>query len=174
MLRLNNLIALLMLSVLEAAAQSKGRRIVVSVSDRKLAVLEDGQVSRVFDVAVGKATTPSPTGTFQIVVRIPHPTWYGPRKVVGPGKQNPLGTRWIGLSHKGYGIHGTNNPRSIGKAASHGCIRMRNEDAEELFGMVEIGDTVELIDFAPQELAEFLQTQPDVPAPVLIADGGAD
>ena len=64
--------------------------------------------------------------------------------VIPPGKANPLGTRWIGLSRKGYGIHGTNNPRSIGRRASHGCIRMRNRDVEELFEMVAVGDRVEI------------------------------
>jgi lipoprotein-anchoring transpeptidase ErfK/SrfK len=64
--------------------------------------------------------------------------------VVGPGKSNPVGTRWIGLSIKGYGIHGTNVPSSIGKNVSHGCIRMRNRDVEELFTMVALGDQVEL------------------------------
>jgi lipoprotein-anchoring transpeptidase ErfK/SrfK len=64
--------------------------------------------------------------------------------VVPPGKGNPLGTRWIGISKKGYGIHGTNSPKSIGRAASLGCIRLRNEDVEELFEMVSVGDAVEL------------------------------
>jgi lipoprotein-anchoring transpeptidase ErfK/SrfK len=63
---------------------------------------------------------------------------------VGPGKNNPLGTRWMGLGYKGYGIHGTNVPSSIGKAASHGCIRMRQHDVEELFALVDVGTTVEL------------------------------
>jgi len=55
-----------------------------------------------------------------------------------------VGTRWLGLSRKGYGIHGTNNPRSIGKSASHGCVRMRNLDVEDLFARVSVGDVVEL------------------------------
>jgi len=64
--------------------------------------------------------------------------------VVAPGKTNPLGSRWMGLSAKGYGIHGTNVPTSIGKAASHGCIRMAKHDLEELFEMVTVGTIVEL------------------------------
>ena len=66
-------------------------------------------------------------------------------RVVPPGKANPLGTRWLGLSKKGYGIHGTNAPGSIGRNASHGCIRMRNRDVEELFELVAVGDMVELV-----------------------------
>jgi lipoprotein-anchoring transpeptidase ErfK/SrfK len=73
--------------------------------------------------------------------------------VVAPGKSNPLGSRWMGLSAKGYGIHGTNVPTSIGKAASHGCIRMRKQDLEELFEMVTVGTIVELVD-EPTEVSE--------------------
>ena len=111
---------------------------------RKLAVGESGQVVKIFSTAVGAEKTPSPTGTFTIVKRVTDPTWYAKGKVVGPGKTNPVGTRWIGLSLKGYGIHGTNNPASIGHNASHGCIRLRNRDVEELFTMVAVGDEVEL------------------------------
>lgn len=131
----------------EALAQETrpvARRIVVSIPDRKLALVEDGRAVKIYPVAVGAAATPSPTGSFTVVERLSHPTWYGPGKVVPPGKTNPLGPRWIGLSRKGYGIHGTSNPRSIGRPASHGCIRMHNADVEELFGLVAIGDRVEL------------------------------
>jgi len=88
------------------------------------------------------------------VQRIPNPTWYGPAKTIGPGAGNPLGTRWMGLSRKGYGIHGTNSPRSIGHRASHGCIRMRNSDAEDLFKRVSVGDRVELRGERDAELVE--------------------
>jgi lipoprotein-anchoring transpeptidase ErfK/SrfK len=86
-------------------------------------------------------------------MRLKDPTWYGPRQVVAPGARNPLGTRWIGLSKQGYGIHGTNQPGSIGRAASHGCIRMRKADVEELFEMVSVGDIVELRGERTPELA---------------------
>ena len=99
---------------------------------------------KVYDVAVGKTSTPSPTGKHRVINRVENPTWYAHGKAVPPGKTNPLGTRWIGLSVKGYGIHGTNVPRSIGKAASHGCIRMKNGDVEDLFSRVEAGAEVEL------------------------------
>jgi lipoprotein-anchoring transpeptidase ErfK/SrfK len=138
-----------------ATAEMKGeRRIVVSIPDRKLALLVDGEVKRIYSVAVGKETTPSPAGSFTIINRVPNPTWYGPKKVVMPGKANPLGTRWIGLSRKSYGIHGTNAPSSIGKAASHGCIRMRKADVEELFDLVEAGDAVDMLDGRTEETAK--------------------
>jgi lipoprotein-anchoring transpeptidase ErfK/SrfK len=99
------------------------RRLVVSVPDRKLALIENDQVVRIYPVAVGAAVSPSPIGTFSVVNRVTNPTYYSPGKVVEPGAANPVGTRWIGLSLKGFGIHGTDNPRSIGFAKSHGCIR---------------------------------------------------
>jgi lipoprotein-anchoring transpeptidase ErfK/SrfK len=131
----------------EALAQEMGpvaRRIVVSIADRKLALMEGDRVVRIYAVAVGAVATPSPAGSFTVVERLTDPAWYSPGKVVPPGKGNPLGTRWIGLSIKGYGIHGTSNPRSIGRRASHGCIRLRNEDVEELFELIAVGDAVEL------------------------------
>jgi lipoprotein-anchoring transpeptidase ErfK/SrfK len=120
------------------------RRIVVSIPDRKLAVIENDAIVTVLPVAVGAARTPSPVGTFTIVNRVSNPTYYKGGKAVAPGARNPFGTRWIGLSQKGYGIHGTDQPRSIGYAKSHGCIRLRNEDVERLFERVRTGDIVEL------------------------------
>ena len=138
-----------------AAAQTPGgapawsiepakRRLVVNLPDRTLSLVENGEVVRVFPVAVGAPHTPTPVGTFTIANRIPNPTYYRPGKVVGPGPANPLGTRWMGLDIKGYGIHGTDEPTSIGYARSHGCIRLRNDDVEELFELVQAGDIVEL------------------------------
>jgi lipoprotein-anchoring transpeptidase ErfK/SrfK len=138
----------MLVATAEALAQEKStrpsRRIVVSITDRKLAVIEADRVLKIFPTAVGAPASPSPIGTYKIVNSIPAPTWYYRGKVVGPGKDNPLGTRWLGLSVKGYGIHGTNAPSSIGHNASHGCVRLRNRDVEELFGMVGVGDQVEL------------------------------
>jgi lipoprotein-anchoring transpeptidase ErfK/SrfK len=136
------------------AMPAKGRVIVVSLEDRKLALVEDGQVKKVYTVAVGKPSTPSPEGTFTIERRVANPVYRHEGKTVQPGPHNPVGSRWMGLSKAGYGIHGTNVPSSIGKAASHGCIRMAKADVEELFEMVEVGDTVELVGKRNQETAE--------------------
>jgi lipoprotein-anchoring transpeptidase ErfK/SrfK len=121
-----------------------GRVIVVSIPDRKLVLMENGAAKRVYPVAVGKSSTPSPAGQYTIVRRVSNPTYSHHGKVVAPGPKNPVGSRWMGLSTKGYGIHGTNEPNSIGKAASHGCIRMGNADLEELFALVQVGDAVEI------------------------------
>lgn len=120
------------------------RVLVLSVPDRKLALMEDGAVVKVYDVAVGKPSTPSPTGEMKIINKVVDPTYYHKGVIVKPGKSNPLGNRWMGLSDMGYGIHGTNVQSSIGKAASHGCFRMRKRDVEDLFKQVEVGDVVEI------------------------------
>lgn len=127
-----------------ATAAPAIRRLVVSIPDRQLVIVENDQVVEVFAVAVGAAATPSPVGTFTIVNRLTNPTYYRPGKVVPPGPRNPLGTRWLGLSRKGYGIHGTDAPQSVGFARSSGCIRLRNADVERLFERVRAGDVVEL------------------------------
>jgi len=130
------------------------RTVLVSLVDRKLAVIEDGVVIATFQVAVGADVTPSPTGEFKVVSRVENPTYYHPGTVIPAGKNNPVGTRWLGLSQKGYGIHGTNAPGSIGHAASHGCIRLRNSDVEKLFTMVQVGDTVKIRGERDDEVAQ--------------------
>jgi lipoprotein-anchoring transpeptidase ErfK/SrfK len=160
-----------------AAAQNPTKRvIVVSLEDRKLALVEDGQVKKIYPIAVGKPSTPSPVGTFTIERRVANPVYHHDGKTVQPGPGNPVGTRWMGLSVKGYGIHGTNAPKSIGKAASHGCIRMAKADLEELFDEVKAGDTVELIGEPNAETAQLFGTPAPVPAttePVLNASAPA-
>jgi L,D-transpeptidase ErfK/SrfK len=143
------------------------RQIVVSIPDRKLALVENGHVTKIYSVAVGKETTPSPTGSFKIVNRLTNPTYYHTGMVIPQGPQNPIGTRWIGLNQKGYGIHGTNAPRSIGKPASHGCIRMAKKDLEELFEIVRPGDAVDIRGERDEKTAEiFGTTEPVVVAAV--------
>lgn len=136
----------------QTATQS-ARTIVVSLQDHKLALIENGQVKKVYPVAVGKPSTPSPTGTFTIERRVMNPTYSHDGRVVPPGPNNPVGTRWMGLSIRGYGIHGTNEPKSIGKAASHGCIRMAKPDIEELYALVQVGDKVEFVGQRNEETA---------------------
>lgn len=143
--------------------QEAERRIVVSIPDRKLALIENGRVVKIYPIAVGAPSSPSPAGEFKVVNRLTNPTYYSPGVEIPMGNDNPLGTRWMGLSRKSFGIHGTNEPKSIGRNASHGCIRMRNRDAEELFELVRVGDTVELIGERTVELAAIFGT-PALPA----------
>ncbi len=151
------LAALLVPAAVEARAQQRpiaARRIVVSIPNRKLALVEDGRVVKVYRVAVGKLSTPTATGAFRIVRRLSNPAYYQPGIVIPPGKGNPLGTRWLGLDQPGFGIHGTNEPGTVGRFASHGCIRMRNRDVEELFARVRVGDVVELHGERDAEVAQ--------------------
>jgi len=152
------------------------RVVLVSVPDRKLAVIEDGKVIATFSVAVGAPASPSPAGEFQIVSRVANPTYYHPGTVIPSGKDNPVGTRWVGLSQKGYGIHGTNVPRSIGHAASHGCIRLRNRDMERLFTMLRVGDVVEIHSERDEQVAQVFGSGADdttvAEAQGVVQDGG--
>lgn len=157
----------------EAAVQQSEtvkRVIVVSLEDRKLALVENGTVKKVYTVAIGKPSTPSPVGTFTIQSRVANPTYFHGGKVIAPGPRNPVGSRWMGLSIRGYGIHGTNVPNSIGKAASHGCIRMGKADLEELYTLVKAGDTVELIGARNEETAQLFGAPATTPAVTLAAN----
>jgi hypothetical protein len=169
-------------STASAAQNTTVRLIVVSLEDRKLALVENGQVTKVYTVAVGKPSTPSPDGDFTIARRVMNPTYHHDGRTVAPGPHNPVGDRWMGLSKAGYGIHGTNEPNSIGKAASHGCIRMGKADIEDLYSRVDVGDQVEIVGqrndetaklFGAPQIAPAAQAQPamvlakaDRPAPV--------
>jgi hypothetical protein len=147
-----------------APTSAPQRVIVVSLEDRKLALVEDGQVKKVYPVAVGKPSTPSPEGSFTIERRVANPTYHHDGKTVLPGPRNPVGTRWMGLSIRGYGIHGTNEPASIGKAASHGCIRMAKADLEEFYELVAVGDRVELVGQRNQQTAQLFDATQNPPA----------
>ena len=126
----------------QAAKDPHTRQIVISIPDRQLALLQDAELVVVYPVAVGASETPSPEGDFTVMNHAVDPTYRHEGKEIGPGKNNPLGTRWMGLSLKGYGIHGTNVQSSVGKAVSHGCFRMKKKDVEELYTRVKVGDAV--------------------------------
>jgi lipoprotein-anchoring transpeptidase ErfK/SrfK len=153
-------VAIVVVATHACGQQTTVRTIVVSLEDRKLALLEDGQVKKVYTVAVGKPTTPSPEGTFTIQRRVANPTYHHNGKTVEPGPANPVGTRWMGLSKAGYGIHGTNEPKSIGKAASHGCIRMAKADLEEFYTLVSVGDQVEIVGQRNEQTARLFEPAP--------------
>ncbi len=127
--------------------------IVINRSTNRLSLYDLGKLRRTFKVATGQAIYPTPKGVWHIVVKWKNPTWYPPvqdawakgLKPVPPGPGNPLGTRWMGLDAPGVGIHGTDEPASIGYSASHGCIRMEVPDAEWLFDHVQVGTTVYIL-----------------------------
>ena len=141
----------------QAPTHEPVRQILVSLEDRKLALIEDGQVKKVYNVAVGKPSTPSPEGTFTIERRVANPVYHHDGRTIEPGPANPVGSRWMGLSTKGYGIHGTNEPKSIGKAASHGCIRMGKADLEEFYALVAVGDQVQIVGARNEQTAKLFE-----------------
>lgn len=108
--------------------------IVINTKQHTLTLYKDNNVYKVYKVGVGKPSTPTPKGNFKII-----------NLAVNPG--GPFGVRWLGLNVPGggYGIHGTNNPSSIGYAVSNGCVRMHNKDVMELSKIVPIGTEVKII-----------------------------
>lgn len=106
-------------------------RIHISTTSRKLSLYKNGNLVKVYPIAVGKMVTATPIGDYIIINKAPNPG-------------GPFGTMWMSLSKQHYGIHGTNNPSSIGKAVSAGCIRMYNHDVEELSRIIPIGTPVNI------------------------------
>jgi lipoprotein-anchoring transpeptidase ErfK/SrfK len=129
-------------AVASSSSPAPKRQIIISIADRQLAVIDHGQVLKTYPIAVGAHGTPSPNGDFVIINHAKDPIYRGGDTEIPPGKDNPLGSRWMGLNLQGYGIHGTNVQSSVGKAVSHGCFRMRKQDVEELYTLVQVGDTV--------------------------------
>jgi lipoprotein-anchoring transpeptidase ErfK/SrfK len=129
-----------------------GAAIVIRRGSHRLYLYRGSQFRRTFGVAVGMPQYPTPLGSFTIVSKQRNPWWYPPDSAwaagaspIPPGPGNPLGTRWMGLSRGGVGIHGTPDSASIGYSASHGCIRMRIPEAEWLFERVRIGTPVFIV-----------------------------
>jgi lipoprotein-anchoring transpeptidase ErfK/SrfK len=126
--------------------------IVIKRGANRLSLFNGMRLVRSFGVATGQTIYPTPLGRFQIVVKWKNPWWYPPaspwakgEKPVPPGPGNPLGTRWMGISSPGVGIHGTPESGSIGYSLSHGCIRMLIPQAEWLFDHVDVGTPVFIV-----------------------------
>jgi len=129
-----------------------GPVIVIRRNSNKLYLYKGMTSWRWFAVATGQSRYPTPLGRFTIVVKWRNPWWYPPnspwaqgQQPIPPGPNNPLGTRWMGLSAPGVGIHGTPSDASIGYSVSHGCIRMHISEAEWLFNHVDVGTTVFIV-----------------------------
>lgn len=120
--------------------------ILVDKSQNNLILKADDRILKVYKVSTG-INNSTPIGTYKIVNKLIDPVWYSAGAVVPPGSpKNILGSRWLGLSLKGYGIHGTIEPSSIGKQITAGCIRMHNKDVEELYIIVPLGTEVTIVD----------------------------
>lgn len=129
--------------------------VVVNLPEYRLYLFHRGAVQAVYPVTIGLPTWRTPLGAFIITCKVHNPAWYMPpdiglrekvkREVVPPGPENPLGDFWIGTSVEHTGIHGTNAPMTIGRALSHGCVRLYPEHLETLVRNVRIGDSGEII-----------------------------
>jgi len=120
--------------------------VIVNKRTNELAWINDGKVQFITKVATGKTNEMTPEGLFTIKVKAENP-YYRRANIPGGDPQNPLGSRWIGfdaLDTDGriYGLHGTNNPSTIGKYISQGCIRLPKEQLEFLYDRVPIGSKV--------------------------------
>ncbi|OQP06054.1 L,D-transpeptidase [Geobacillus sp. 46C-IIa] len=129
----------------QTAAEAKPF-VIVNKAINKLALVRDGRIEAVYPVATGVNAALTPEGLFTVTVKAENP-YYRKKDIPGGAPNNPLGTRWIGFDARGtdgriYGVHGTNNPASIGGYVSQGCVRMYNRDVEHLYERVPIGARV--------------------------------
>lgn len=121
--------------------------VVVDKSQNLLTVKANHEeVIKTYTVSTGKEDQ-TPVGTFTIVNKLIDPPWYTSQGVIPPGSpENILGARWLGFSKSGYGIHGTTDPATIGQSVTSGCVRMRNEEVEELYALLPLGTEVTIVD----------------------------
>jgi L,D-transpeptidase ErfK/SrfK len=121
--------------------------LVLRLGQRRVYVYQGDTLLKSFPVAIGREGWETPTGTFAVMNMLRNPGWTNPLtgERMAPGPNNPLGERWIAFWTDGrnyIGFHGTPNRNSVGRAASHGCVRMYNEDVRQLFEIVQVGTTV--------------------------------
>jgi L,D-transpeptidase ErfK/SrfK len=122
-------------------------RLVLNLKKRRLSVYRGDRVIASYSVAIGRKGWETPTGQFSVIEMVRDPVWEHPLtgQIVPSGRQNPLGARWIGFWTDGknsIGFHGTPQENLIGRAVSHGCVRMRDRDIKALFETVTIGTSV--------------------------------
>jgi lipoprotein-anchoring transpeptidase ErfK/SrfK len=125
--------------------------LVLKLKEKKVYVYRGDKLITKYPVAIGKKGTETPTGEWQVMEKIKNPAWtsFKTGEVFAPGRENPLGSRWIGFWTDGkdmVGFHGTSNIKSIGRAASNGCVRMYNRHVKALFPLVKVGTTVKVVD----------------------------
>ena len=118
----------------------------IDKSDNTLTLKGDDEVLKTYVVATGTNNS-TPVGTYKVTDKLENPTWFKAGAVKKPGDpDNQLGSRWIGINLKGYGIHGTIDPESLGKQVTAGCVRMKNGDVEELYRLIPPGTEVTITD----------------------------
>jgi len=121
-------------------------KILVDKSQNLLTLLSGDDIFKVYRVSTGENNS-TPVGQFKITEKIKDPPWHKDGKVIPPeDPANILGSRWMGISEPGYGIHGTKEPESVGQQATKGCVRMFNSDVEELYKIIPVGTEVTIVD----------------------------
>lgn len=123
--------------------------VIINKKTNELAFINENEIQQIYRVATGKSVKLTPEGEFTITVKAKDP-YYRRKNIPGGSEENPLGSRWIGLDAEGtdgriYGIHGNNNPDSIGGHVSAGCVRMYEEDVQELYENVSLGTKVLIV-----------------------------
>lgn len=126
-----------------------GPFVIVNKTTNEMAFVNENRIQTVVNVATGKTEELTPEGIFTITVKATNP-YYRKKDILGGSPENPLGTRWIGFDAEEtdgriYGIHGTNQPESIGKNVSNGCIRMQNEAIESLYDIIPLGTKIVVV-----------------------------
>jgi len=120
--------------------------VLVNKSQNILLLKSDEEIFKTYTVSTGKNNC-TPVGTFKIVNKLPNPVWFKAGAVVpAQSAENVLGTRWMGFDLAGYGIHGTTEPKELGKQITQGCVRLNNSDIEELYNIIPVGTEVVIID----------------------------
>ncbi|MFA6357502.1 MAG: L,D-transpeptidase family protein [Candidatus Omnitrophota bacterium] len=120
--------------------------ILVDKSQNILLLKSDEEIFKTYTVSTGKNNC-TPVGTFKIVNKLSNPTWFKAGAVVpAESPENVLGTRWLGFDLAGYGIHGTTEPKELGKQVTQGCVRLCNSDVEELYSIIPVGTEVTIIE----------------------------
>lgn len=117
--------------------------LIINKKFNKLAYIDDGKIQKIYPVATGKSAELTPEGIFNITYKAKFPYWRK-KNIPGGDPRNPLGSRWIGFDALGtdgsiYGIHGNNDPSSIGKYISNGCVRMYTSDVNFLYDQIPFG-----------------------------------
>lgn len=119
--------------------------LLVYKSQNLLFLKRGNEILKTYIVSTGKEGC-TPEGVFKIVNKLENPTWFKAGSVIPPGSpENILGSRWLGIDKNGYGIHGTTMPQDLGKQVTAGCVRMRNEEVEELYDIIGVGTEVTIV-----------------------------
>jgi hypothetical protein len=129
-----------------------GPVVVIRRNSHRLYLYRGSKLVRILRVGTGRRSSPTPLGRFTIVTKVRRPWWYPPASdwaegldPIPPGPGNPLGKRWMGISAREVGIHGTPDAASVGYSRSHGCVRMYSRDARWLFPRVRVGTPVLIV-----------------------------